>query len=108
MLLPLFESDPEREQRYLCQLEALESEGNSDDGDAIDAADYQICQGKFPSEEDYPEDISQEAADAGFVIGDLFAEWPEGKSRELEALYTEGNSDYGNAADDTCNKPQDS
>src|SRR5439155_25382552 len=67
---------PERRERDRNQLEGTEAERDSDDGQAQDRADNQVCKREPPTEQQDPEHVADRRSGAG--IGAAYDGSPEG------------------------------
>ncbi len=61
---------------------------------------------QFPSEKDNPYNIADGSTNSEFADFDFHTEGPESESRQFDGLYTEGDSDYGDAHEDTGGYPE--
>ena len=99
----LVNGSTEGECTKLSELEALLAEGDTDDGDAPDNTGEEEAESNAESTKDEPDDIGD-----GMLTEVAIYSLAEGGKRELshlEALLTEGNTDDGDAPDDTQEEP---
>ena len=95
LLKKLFDLCAEGSKRKGCELEALSSERNTDDGDAPEKTGKEEAKGKTESTEDEPNDVCDRMLTK--VLVNLFTKGPNNKAREFKALKSERNTDNGNA-----------
>ena len=95
----------EGESSKLSKLEALLTEGDTDNGDAPDKTCESEAEAKAEAAEYEPDDIRDGVAAEVAVYGS--AEGPERKLSKLEALLTEGDTDDGDAPDEAEEEPAD-
>ena len=93
----------EGKEGQLHELAGLQTQGNTDDGDAADDPREQVAEGHFPARQHSPEDVGD-----GMLVevaGDLLAEGGEGELGGLEALGAQGDPDDGDAEQQTQQSP---
>lgn len=88
---------PKRQQRQLCQLEVLHSEGDSNDGNAKNQTGSQVQQTQFPTEKNNPQDVSDKASNTEAAYFHIPAEGSEYQPANFKALNAERNSNDGQA-----------
>lgn len=95
----------ERKQGQRGQLEALFPEGYADDGDEEKDAGDGIPQGVFPAKENQPDDVGDWVlVEVGF---DCLSKREGDKFGDFETLFSERNSDDGDAPEDSRKRPKD-
>lgn len=105
-LLCVFDSRAEGREAKASELEALFSEGDTDDRDAKDYAYEEESERLAEAAEEQPEEVSKRVrAEVGI---DRLAERPEHKFGELEELFSEGDTDDRNAKDHAYEEVSDS
>ena len=100
----LFDRSTEGHQRQFGHFEALQANGNANNGDAENAAHHQVIHCQLPAQQNNPQKINKEAARPA-AIDNLFA---EGRSRQpchFEALHSQRDAHNGDAAQRTGNQP---
>ena len=95
----------ERSNRKFCLLEALQTEGNTDNRTAVQNAFNKIHKEKRKTAEDNPKDIHNSVS--AKVQINRFAEGEQGKPRQLKRLNTEGNTDNRTTPNDPQKRPHD-
>lgn len=95
---------PERQKRKFCDLEELPAEGNSDDCDAAQNADYGIADCHRDSRHNQPDDVCKQA-DRPATVHNFLPKWKECQSGKLEALQADWYPDDGDAPQAPCRKP---
>ena len=89
----------------LRKLEALSAKWDTDDGDAPNESGEDKSDPEPEAAEDKPEHVCDGVLSKVAVYGS--AKGPDGKLRKLEALLTEGNTDNGDAPDESEEEPAD-
>lgn len=96
----------EREECELHELECLQTEGNTDDGNATNDSRSEIADRHFPTEKDEPNDVH----DGMFfkLHSDILAKRSKIHRCEFEALDAERDTDNGDAKQKSKQKPSES
>src|ERR1022692_1959563 len=100
-LVGVHDPHAERQQRDRDQLEAGQAERDADDRDAQRDAGDQVTEGKLPAEQDDPDDVADQRADAGTLTRHRRPpERPEHVVGDPEGRDPERNRDDQDAGDD--------
>lgn len=92
------------EEGKLHQLKASRACGDSDNGQAVDDSADQAEQRDLPTAEHRPNNVCNGVRP--HVQIHLFPKGEEGESRNLKALYSEGDSDDGDTEKNTADTPE--
>jgi hypothetical protein len=91
----------------LGDLEALHAEWDADDSDIKQRAENSSFNRKRNTAEDDPQNIQQQRYRTA-AVDNFFSERKEAKTRKLETLYADRNSDDADTPEKTGDKPTDS
>lgn len=80
----------------------LDSKRYAYDGYTKHQANKQMRYGKFPSKDDNPDDIKNQASRSKMAQFDSFAERPEDKVGDFKTLHSKGYADNGYAQNESC------
>ena len=100
------DSGAEGEERQLCHFEALQTEGNADDGDAENDSRDQVTEGKLDAAEEKPKDVDDDGA-CFLAVNDLFPKGRESETGHFEALHADGDADDRHAPNNADDEPRE-